>query len=264
MLITPLDSENQASAINYLRRSPYRNALPLSNATQLRSRSDVLVAETYGEVVGVISTYRDIPIPNMTFVAKDDTVVQELLRTMFHRNPHLAKEPIYALLPVRRRNQLAHFANILEEPIEYQMVVEPETLRAHEGPPVQRLTTEHIPQIAALVEVAGLTVWDASMLELGPAFGCFVDDQLVAMAATHFATTDVAEIGHIATHPDYRRRGYASACTIALTKAAFKLTPRVFLMVLEENEAALATYKRLGFYPIERFYLTRSMLHNEL
>lgn len=264
MLITSLGAENQASAIKYLRKSPYRNALPLSNATQLRSRSDVLVAEVYDEVVGVISTYLDIPIPNLTFVAKDETVVQELLRAMLQQNAHLAEEPIYALLPIRRRNQLARFANIVEEPIEYQMVVEPETLREREGPPVQRLTIEHIPQIEALVEVAGLTVWDTSALDLGPAFGCFVEDCLVAMAATHFATTDVAEIGHIATHPDYRRRGYASACTIALTKAAFKLTPRVFLMVLEENEAALAAYKRLGFYPIERFYMTRSVLRNDL
>ncbi len=66
---------------------------------------------------------------------------------------------------------------------------------------------------------------------LGPAFGCFADGRLVAMAATHFATPEVVEIGHVATHPDYRRRGYATACTAALTRAAFGLASRVFLMV---------------------------------
>ncbi len=91
---------------------------------------------------------------------------------------------------------------------------------------------------------------------LGPAFGCFADGKLVAMAATHFATPEVVEIGHVATHPDYRRQGDASACTAAITQAAFKLAPRVFLMVLEHNVSALTAYKRLGFRMMERMYLT--------
>ena len=80
------------------------------------------------------------------------------------------------------------------------------------------------------------------------------------MAATHFATTDVVEIGHIATHPDYRRRGYAKACIAELTRAAFGLAPRVFLMVMADNTPALATYKQLGFHTIEPFHLTQFLL----
>jgi predicted GNAT family acetyltransferase len=101
-----------------------------------------------------------------------------------------------------------------------------------------------------------LSVWHHSALALGPAFGCFADGKLVAMAATHFATPEVVEIGHVATHPDYRRQGYASACTAAITQAAFKLAPRVLLMLLEHKVSALAAYKRLGFRTMERMYLT--------
>ena len=46
------------------------NALPLSNATQLRARCDVLVAEELGRVRGVASTYHDLPIPNLTFAVR--------------------------------------------------------------------------------------------------------------------------------------------------------------------------------------------------
>jgi hypothetical protein len=60
--------------------------------------------------------------------------------------------------------------------------------------------------------------------------------------------------------PNDSRQGFASACTAALTQAAFKLAPRVFLMVLEHNTPALAAYKRLGFRSIERMYLTRFLL----
>src|SRR5207249_4173713 len=133
-------------------------------------------------------------------------------------------------------------------------------LRPFEGRPVHRLTDDDAPEMDALSRVSGLTVWQSGALALGPAFGCFVDDRLVAMAATHFATPEVIEIGHVATHPGYRRQGYALACTTALTKAAFKLAPRVFLMVMADNAPALAVYKRLGFRTIEQFYLTRFWL----
>jgi ribosomal protein S18 acetylase RimI-like enzyme len=260
MQITLLSPENQPAALAYLRAAPYRNALPISNITQLRARCDAIVAEQRGVVVGVASTYHDLPIPNLTFAAASGEVAGTLLHELADRNPRLWEEQAYALLPLERRDQLARFAHILEAPIEYQMAIEPETLSASEHWPTQRLTRADEAEMDQLARAAGLTVWHSSALALGPAFGCFDDGRLVAMAATHFATADVVELGHIATHPDYRRRGYASACAAALARAAFVLSPRVFLMVMAENAPALAAYKRLGFRTIEQFYLTRFLL----
>lgn len=259
MIIAPLNPYNQTGAVAYLRKLPYRNALTLSNVTQLRSRCDVLVAEE-NTVVGVASTYLDLPLPNLTFVVNSDAALEALLHTLADRNPQLRAGKVFALLPEVRRNQLARVAHILDTQIEYQMAVEPESLRMSTGPEARRLATDDIPQIEALARDSGLTVWHNNTLSLGPAFGYFVGDQLVAMAATHFATPEVVEIGHIATHPDYRRQGYASACTATLAQAAFALAPRVFLMVLESNTPAIALYKRLGFYANESFYMTRFTL----
>jgi ribosomal protein S18 acetylase RimI-like enzyme len=260
MQITPLEAENHESALAYLRRSPYRNALPLSNATQLRARCDVLVAEDHGQVRGVASTYHDLPIPNLTFAVRSSHVAGALIAKLADRTARLRAEPAWALLPAERHAQLRDHAHILDSEIEFQMVVEPNTLRAHDADQARRLTADDLPQMDALASAAGLSVWHNSALTLGPAFGCFADNRLVAMAATHFATPEVIEIGHVATHPDYRRRGFASACTAALTQAAFKLAPRVFLMVLEHNKPALAAYKRLGFQVMERMYLTQFTL----
>ena len=44
MRLSPLNPDNHPAALAYLRAAPYRNALPLSNATQLHGRCDVLVA----------------------------------------------------------------------------------------------------------------------------------------------------------------------------------------------------------------------------
>jgi ribosomal protein S18 acetylase RimI-like enzyme len=256
MQISPLNPANQAAALAYLRASPYRNALPLSNATQLRAASDVLVAAERERVLGVISTYRDLPIANLTFAARSGEPVGELIAALADRNPQLRAGPAWALLPAERHSQLARHARIAGTEIEYQMVVEPEQLQAPADPGARRLSEADLPAMNELARAAGLTVWHHSALALGPAFGCFADGRLVAMAATHFATPEIVEIGHVATHPDYRRRGYASACTAAITQAAFKLAPRVFLMVLEQNVSALAAYKRLGFSIMERMYLT--------
>ncbi|HEX9370861.1 MAG TPA: GNAT family N-acetyltransferase [Roseiflexaceae bacterium] len=260
MHVSPLTANSQPAVLAYLRVAPYRNALPLSNTTQLRSRCDVLVAEQNGKVVGMASTYHDLPIPNVTFATRSAPVARALLHGLAGRNPHLSEQPTYALLPQARRDQLAHVAQIIEAPVEYQMAIEPEILSAAERWPTQRLSSADIAEMNELARAAGLSVWHSRALALGPAFGCFVDGRLVAMAATHFATADVVEIGHIATHPDYRRRGYATACTAALTRAAFGLAPRVFLMVMADNTAALAAYKKLGFRAIEPFYLTRFLL----
>lgn len=261
-MIGPLDASNQTAALTMLRRSPYRNALPLANASQLRALCDVLVATDGEQVVGVASTYHSLPIPNLTFATdRQGATLGPLLHLLAERNERLQHGPVYALLPQQRLAQLAKHAAILDYEIEYQMVVEPETLRAPANPVARRLGAADAGRMSALALAAGLGVWHEGALQLGPAFGCFDGDQLVAMAATHFATPEVVEIGHIATHPAYRRRGLASACTAALAQAAFGLASRVFLMVLENNSAARAMYRRLGFYPTEPFYMTRCTLN---
>ena len=257
MNITPLDASNQAAALAFLRTSPYRNALPLSNVSQLRERCDVLVAVQGTRAIGVMSFYRDLPFLNLTFAAKQREVASALLHALAEFQPRFQVEPFYALLPAQRFAWLSQYVAVEESEIEFQMVVEPEVLRVPDSPVARRLSEADVPAMTALAEAAGLSVWHAGSLALGPAFGCFANGRLVSMAATHFATPEVVEIGHIATHPDYRRRGYASACTAALATAAFALAPRVFLMVLEHNVPALATYQRLGFRSMERFHLTR-------
>jgi RimJ/RimL family protein N-acetyltransferase len=257
MNIAPLTADNQQAALAFLRSSPYRNALPLSNVSQLRAHCDVLVAMQGGRAIGVMSFYRDLPLLNLTFAAKQREVAGALLHALAELQPRFRSEPFYALLPAQRYAWLSHYVAVEESEVEFQMVVEPEVLHAPESPAARRLGEADLPSMAALAQAAGLSVWHDGTLALGPAFGCFADGRLVAMAATHFATPEVVEIGHIATHPDYRRRGYASACTAALAAAAFTLAPRVFLMVLEHNLPALATYRRLGFRSMERFHLTR-------
>lgn len=260
IVTSDLDDGWQAAAVAYLRRSPYRNAIPLSNVTQLRQHCDVVVAHSDGNVQGVASHYRDLPFPAVAFAAEPGPALAELLSALAERVSSLAQSDLATLIPEQRVRQLAACARIESLEAEYQMVVEPETLRPQSADSVRRLRADDLPAMAELAELGGLMAWRAAVLSHGPAFGAFVDDRLVAMAATHFATADVIEIGNIVTHPDFRRRGLASACTSALVQTCFSLASRVYLMVMAENEAAFNVYRGLGFWPAERFAFTRFRL----
>ena len=251
--IVNLDEHWQAAAVGYLRRSPYRNAVPLSNVTQLRSRCEVLVAHRNGMVQGVASYYRDLPFPALAFAADPGDPLGALLSALIDRLPHLRGADLSTLIPEQRVRQLAGCAQILSGFTEMQMVVEPETLRPREAAGVRRLRPEDRPAMAELAAAGGLSAWSAEAFDHGPAFGAFAADQLVAMATTRFATPDVIEIGNVVTHPEFRRQGFSSGCVTALSQACFVLAPRVYLMVVSDNEPAFQSYRKLGFWPAERF-----------
>jgi len=254
--IVDLDESWQAAAVAYLRRSPYRNAIPLSNVTQLRQRCEVVVAHSDGMVQGVASYYRDLPFPALAFAAEPGPALADLLAALAERAPLLREAELATVIPEQRVRQLAACARVVGLATEYQMVVEPETLRPRHADTVRRLHADDLPAMAELAELGGLEAWRAAAFENGPAFGAVVDGRLVAMATTRFATADVIEIGNIVTHPGYRRRSLASACTTALVEACFGLASRVYLMVMADNEAAFSAYRALGFWPSERFAFT--------
>lgn len=59
---------------------------------------------------------------------------------------------------------------------------------------------------------------------------------------------EVAEVLRIGTHPDYQRRGLAAGLLQALIKAMpHKQLERILLEVRQDNVAAIALYKKMGF-----------------
>src|SRR3954452_209834 len=99
MQITPLQPDNQEATLAYLRSSPYRNALPLSDATQLRARCDVLVAEEQGRVHGGASTTHPLPIPILTFAVRSSDLAGALIAKRAARAARLGSEPAWARRP---------------------------------------------------------------------------------------------------------------------------------------------------------------------
>ena len=80
-------------------------------------------------------------------------------------------------------------------------------------------------------------------------YGAFDEDRLVAVAGTHVVSQPegIGVIGNVFTHPRYRGRGLGSVVTSAVTKELLTSGREAVLSVEPANEAAVRTYRRLGF-----------------
>jgi ribosomal protein S18 acetylase RimI-like enzyme len=117
--------------------------------------------------------------------------------------------------------------------------------------PVRVLTDADRPQIQDLYRAAYPgTYFDERTLGLERVTGAFVGSRLVAIAACHVYSRQysVAAIGAVATHPDYRKRGYCSAVTAALVNLLADDVQTIALNVHHDNAAAIRIYERLGFH----------------
>lgn len=107
--------------------------------------------------------------------------------------------------------------------------------------------------VAELEKLCFSQPWSKNSLELltkdgiGVGMVCSCDGTVCAYGGM-ICAVDEGQITNIATHPDYRRRGYGRAVTEALIKYAKNNgLDSISLEVREANVAAIAMYTSLGF-----------------
>jgi len=87
--------------------------------------------------------------------------------------------------------------------------------------------------------------------------GTRANGRLVSVGA---ATVDdwAANIAPVATHEDYRNRGYATSIVSALVEQIFQRSNLCLIHVEGDNEPAIRVYTKIGFKPYKRYYLARA------
>ena len=99
--------------------------------------------------------------------------------------------------------------------------------------------------------------FDPYQLSTGLYFGIRGDgDDIATIAGVHNISKkyDVAAIGNLVTHPNYRGRGYAQRCNAVLLRRLFSQVGLVTLDVQSGNVAAIRTYQHFGFQPRSEFF----------
>lgn len=140
-----------------------------------------------------------------------------------------------------------------------RMTVEPAEFRPRVGgASVQRLHLDATPALQALFAHGGEHAPDAfspSQVAEGVFYGIYDGATLAAAGGTHLIARQVGigAVGNIYTHPAYRRLGYATLITSAVTAALLADGLTVVLNVNQRNAPALAVYTTLGYRTACRF-----------
>jgi len=78
--------------------------------------------------------------------------------------------------------------------------------------------------------------------------GVIVDDRLASVGST-FLMDPVSNINMVATHEDYRNRGYATQVVSALVREILQRNSTALIHVLKDNLPARRVYEKVGFKP---------------
>ncbi len=109
------------------------------------------------------------------------------------------------------------------------------------------LGDDDAPAMVALVALTEPGPFRPRTHELGGYVGIFHDDELVAMAGRRLHPPGFVEVSAVCTHPDARRRGYASIVSAAVAGGILAGGETPFLHVAVSNTSAYAVYEQLGF-----------------
>jgi len=129
-----------------------------------------------------------------------------------------------------------------------RMAVTPADFSPVSGPTI-KLDLYHLDALHQLYRRGGGNAFAPYQLRDGVYYGVEVGGQLVSVAGTHLVspTFGVAAVGNIFTHPDHRRRGYATACTSHVVEELLTQGLDIVLNVNQQNTEAIGVYERLGF-----------------
>jgi GNAT superfamily N-acetyltransferase len=147
---------------------------------------------------------------------------------------------------------LPAFVSIRKRIPMWRMCFTPKPITQPAGINVHSLGVEDLAQIEQLYENQhdAPDGYHPRQLQLGPFAGVWESGMLVATAGVHVLSKSqkLAAVGNIFTHPDWRRHGYAEACTASVLLTLIKIgLETIVLNVGQKNQKAKRLYERMGF-----------------
>ncbi len=129
-----------------------------------------------------------------------------------------------------------------------RMAVDRHTFTPFAGP-ADRLTALDIDDLNRLYQLGYRGGFPASVVEDGVYYGVRVRGRLVSAAGTHAINPreEIAVLGNVMTHVDYRGHDFAKMVTSAVTADLLARVTDVALNVHADNDPAVAAYARLGY-----------------
>jgi GNAT superfamily N-acetyltransferase len=198
-------------------------------------------AATNGRLTALCLVFTGLPPERMFLMGSEEDLEPVLAEFPGSRRAFVACRP-------QHLGALGRFYSLGKIEVMSRMVLSPDRFTPVDGI-VQRLGPSHVSLLQDLYRWYGDVAFAPYQLEQGVFYGVELDGRLVATAGTHVVsrTYRLGIVGNVFTHPNYREKGYAAACTSAVVEELLSLSLDVVLNAGQRNEAANKLYRRLGF-----------------
>ena len=200
-------------------------------------------------VQAIALIYTGGSLPCLHALAEDDKVIytEELLRCLI---PILPRR-FDAHLSLGLESILAEHYALRPHGRHYKMALTDKSLLSNVD--VSRaagLSMSHLNEIISLFKKAYPgNYFEPRMLETKQYYGIRQSGKLVSAAGVHVYSRryQVAALGNVTTHPDYRGRGYGTIVTARVCQSLLRDIDHIGLNVKADNTSAIKCYERLGF-----------------
>lgn len=244
--IVTLTDDLVDDVLSILAEDSLSNIVLIADCTQLREWCDIRVLIEDGRIDAVFSLYNDLDFLATAFWCKN---VESLRQVMVDYSERLVGKEFVAICTKEQLDQFGEACVILKPIEERQMIVDRDTqLRCDCKSEPVKLSMKDAEQLKELYRLSGTPAWTPNAMNLGPFYGTVEDDgKITAVAGVHFVTPYGTEIGNIATHPEYRRKGYAAACLKAVVEDVLEISELAVLHYFADNTPAQNLYENMGF-----------------
>lgn len=246
--ITCLHAKSEVEA--FCRRNPFLHLYSIGDLDDFFWPHTVWYAWRDGDQVQQLALcYTDCAMP--TLLALAEPPVESMRQFLTALLPFLPRR-FYAHLTESVADALASDYRLQSHGTHFKMgLTDPTRALAVDGSLAEPLTVADERELLAFYPASYPGNWFVPrMLETGCYFGIRRAGELACVTGVHVysPTYQVATLGNITTHPDFRGQGLATAATARLCQHLLNAGIRtVGLNVKADNPSAIACYQKLGF-----------------
>lgn len=238
----------------FLRRNTYLNIYAIGDLDDFFwPRTCWFGHRTGGKIDSVAFLYTGMVLPTLIVMSEDISLERELLASIVHLLP----DPVYC-----------HLSPGLESALESTHELEPHgefhRMALIDSKPLLKTDSQDVVQLKVSDQEELLDFYsrsypgnwfDPRMLETGKYFCKRLDGSIVSAGGIHVYSPEyrVGTLGNIATHPEYRGRGFSTAVTAMVCRSMLETVDHIGLNVRTDNTAAVLCYEKLGFRTVASF-----------